>query len=55
MDSSIHSHLISQYVQERIDRASEERLARQADVRLPRIRYPGHRRWPLRAAALQQK
>lgn len=55
MDSSIHSHLISQYVQERIDRASEERLARQPGVRLPRIPYPGRRGRPLRAAALQQK
>ena len=39
MDSSIHAHLISQYVQGRIDEAERMRAAAPRGVRLPRIAW----------------
>jgi hypothetical protein len=51
MDSSIHAHLISQYVQDRIAQADAARAARAAaprGVRLPRIAW---RHTPRRRAA----
>jgi hypothetical protein len=51
MDSSIHAHLMSQYVQDRIAQADAGRMARAArpsGVRAPRIAW---RRTPRRPTA----
>jgi hypothetical protein len=47
MDSSIHSHLISRYVQDRIEDAERTRAVERRGVRLPRIAW---RHTPLRRA-----
>jgi hypothetical protein len=39
MDSSIHAHLISQYVQDRVERAERMRVVERRGVRLPRIAW----------------
>jgi hypothetical protein len=54
MDASIHAHLISQYVQDRIERAEAVRPPRPG-VRLPRIAWRHAPRRRLRAAALEQR
>jgi hypothetical protein len=48
MDSSIHAHLMSQYVQDRIAQAQAARAAGPRGVRLPRIAW---RHTPRRRAA----
>jgi hypothetical protein len=58
MDSSIHAHLMSQYVKDRIDQAETARTARAVaprGVRLPRIAWRHGPRRRLRAAALEQQ
>ena len=55
MDSSIHAHLISQHVKDRIERAESANAARTVErrgVRLPRIAWRHDR---LGRAALHQK
>jgi hypothetical protein len=56
MDSSIHAHLVSQYVKDRIEQAEIARAVAPRGVRLPRIawRHSPSRRRP-RAAALGPK
>jgi hypothetical protein len=55
MDSSIHAHLMSQYLQDRIERADAARAARAGGVRQPRIAWRHAPRRRVRAAALQHK
>jgi hypothetical protein len=61
MDSSIHAHLISQYVQTRLDEAHAgraaraDRAARPRAVRLPRIAWRHSARGLAAAAAVEQK
>jgi hypothetical protein len=45
MDTSLHSHIIGIHIQERIERAAAERLARDArEPRAPRLRFRRRRR-----------
>ena len=58
MDSSIHAHLISQHVKDRIARAEAANAARTVErrgVRLPRIAWRHSPSGRLRAAGVQQK
>ena len=51
MDSSIHAHLISQYVKDRVEEAERMRFVERRGVRLPRLAWRHSPRGGLRRRA----